>query len=44
MKYHTKEWIQYSTAVTIVISAIVIAFLAFLCTATIAGGVQIYIA
>ena len=44
MKQNTKEWIQYSTAIAMVASAIIIAFVAFACTATIAGGVLIYIA
>lgn len=44
MKQNTKDWIQYSTAIAMVVSAIVIAFLAFIVTATIASGVLIYIA
>ena len=44
MKQNTKDWIQYSTAIAMVVSAIVIAFLAFIVTATIASGVPIYIA
>ena len=44
MKQNTKDWIQYSTAIAMVVSAIAIAFLAFLVTATIASGVLIYIA
>lgn len=44
MKQNTKDWIQYSTAVAMVISAIAIAFLAFIITSTIASGVLIYIA
>ena len=44
MKQNTKDWIQYSTAIAMVISAIVIAFFAFIVTTTIASGVLIYIA
>ena len=44
MKQNTKDWIQYSSAIAMVISAIVIAFLAFILTSTIASGVLIYIA
>lgn len=44
MKQNTKDWIQYSTAVAMIASAIVIAFLAFFFTADIASGVLIYIA
>ena len=44
MKQNTKDWIQYSTAVAMVASAIAIAFLAFIITNTIASGVLNYIA
>ena len=44
MKQNTKDWIQYSTAIAMVISAIVIAFLAFIITSNIASGVLIYVA
>ena len=44
MKQNTKDWIQYSTAIAMIVSAIVIAFLAFILTATIASGVLIYVA
>lgn len=44
MKQSTKDWIQYSTAIAMVVSAIVIAFLAFILTSTIESGVLIYIA
>lgn len=44
MKQNTKDWIQYSTAIAMVASAIAIAFLAFIVTATIASGVLIYVA
>jgi hypothetical protein len=44
MKQNTKDWIQYSTAIAMVVSAIVIAFLAFIITYNIGSGVLIYIA
>ena len=44
MKQNTKDWIQYSSAVVMVLSAIVIAFVALILTSTIASGVLIYIA
>ena len=44
MKQNTKDWIQYSSAIAMVTSAIVIAFLAFIITTNIASGVLIYIA
>ena len=44
MTQSTKDWIQYSTAIAMVASAIVIAFLAFIITSTIESGVLIYIA
>ena len=44
MKQSTKEWIQYSTAIAMVVSAIALAFLAFILTSTIGSGVLIYIA
>lgn len=44
MKQNTKDWIQYCSAVAMVISAIVIAFVALILTSTIASGVLIYIA
>lgn len=44
MNKNTKDWIQYSTATAMVISAIVIAFVALILTSDIASGVLIYIA
>lgn len=44
MKQNTKDWIQYSTAIAMVASAIIIAFVAFIVTTNIASGVLIYIA
>lgn len=44
MKQNTKDWIQYISAIAMVISAIVIAFVALILTSTIASGVLIYIA
>lgn len=43
MLANTKEWIQYSTAIAMVASAIVLAFLSFFITSTIASGVLWYI-
>lgn len=43
MQANTKEWIQYSTAIVMVASAIVLAFLSFFITSTIASGVLWYI-
>lgn len=44
MKQNTKDWIQYSTAIAMILSAIVIAFVAFILTTDIASGVLIYVA
>ena len=44
MKQNTKDWIQYSSAIAMITSAIVLAFIAFIVTATIASGVLIYVA
>ena len=44
MKQSTKDWIQYSTAIAMVTSAIALVFLAFFLTSTIGSGVLIYIA
>lgn len=44
MKQNTKDWIQYSTAIAMIVSAIVIVFVAFFLTTTIASGVLIYVA
>ena len=44
MKQNTKDWIQYSSAIAMVSSAIIIAFVALILTSTIASGVLIYIA
>ena len=43
MKQNTKDWVQYGTAIAMVASAIIIAFVAFIMTTTIASGVLIYI-
>ena len=44
MNQNTKDWIQYISAIAMVCSAIVIAFVALILTSTIASGVLIYIA
>lgn len=43
MKMHTKEVIQYSTAVVMISSAIVLAFLSFILTLTVGAGVLTYV-
>ena len=43
MKSHTKEVIQYGTAVGMICSAIVLAFLSFILTLTIGAGVLTYV-
>ena len=43
MKANTKDWIQYSTAMAMVASAIVLAFLSFIIINTVPGGVLLYI-
>lgn len=44
MKSNTKDWIQYGTALTMVASGIVLAFLSFLLLSIIESGVLMYIA
>ncbi len=44
MKQNTKDWIQYSSAMAMIASAIFLAMIAFILTATIASGVLIYVA
>ena len=43
MKQNTKEWIQYASAITLIVSAIALAFLSFGLTFTIGAGVLTYI-
>lgn len=43
MKAHTKEMIQYMTAVVMITSAIVLAFVSFFLTLTIGAGVLTYV-
>jgi hypothetical protein len=43
MKAHTKEVIQYSTAVVMIASAIILAFVSFILTYTIGAGVLTYV-
>ncbi len=43
MKAHTKEVIQYGTAVVMIASAIVLAFVSFYLTYTIGAGVLTYV-
>lgn len=43
MKPHTKEVVQYGTAVVMIASAIVLAFLSFILTLTVGAGVLTYV-
>lgn len=43
MKQNTKDWIQYINATALIISAIVIAFVAFFIINDVPGGVNTYI-
>lgn len=43
MKTNTKDWIQYSTAIAMIASAIVLTFLDYLVTQTIGQGVLWYV-
>jgi hypothetical protein len=43
MKQNTKDWIQYGSAVMLIISGIVIAFISLIITMTIGAGVLAYI-
>lgn len=43
MKENTKEWIRYGSAIALIASAIVLAFVSFVVTLTIGAGVIAYI-
>lgn len=43
MKQNTKEWIRYGSAIALIVSAIVMAFISFVVTLTIGPGVLAYI-
>lgn len=43
MKQNTKDWIQYISAIALILSAIVLAFTAFLTIKDVPGGVNTYI-
>ncbi len=43
MKTNTKDWIQYSTAIAMIASAIILTFLDYLMTQTIGQGVLWYV-
>ncbi len=43
MKQNTKEWIQYGSAVALILSAITLAFVSFIVIQTIGAGVLTYI-
>lgn len=43
MKQNTKDWIQYMSAIALILSAIVLAFTSFLAINDVPGGVNTYI-
>ncbi len=43
MQANTKDWIQYSTAIAMISSAIILTFISFFLTATVVGGVLWYV-
>lgn len=43
MKTNTKDWIQYSSAIAMIASAIILTFIAFFITSTVGGGVLTYV-
>lgn len=43
MKTNTKDWIQYSTAIAMIASAIILTFLDYLVTQTVGQGVLWYV-
>lgn len=43
MKQNTKDWIQYSSAIALIASAIILAFTAFFAINDVPGGVNTYI-
>lgn len=43
MKQNTKDWIQYMSAVALILSAIVLAFTSFLMIQEVAAGVNTYV-
>lgn len=44
MQQNTKDWLQYSSAILMLVSAVVIAFVSLLAYGTVVGGVLIYVA
>lgn len=44
MKQNTKDWIQYSSAIFMLISAVTMAFISFFSLSTVVGGVLAFIA
>ena len=43
MKQNTKDWIQYTSAITLILSAITLAFTSFLTIQEVAAGVNTYV-
>ena len=43
MQANTKDWIQYSTAIAMIASAIILTFISFFVTSTVVGGVLWYV-
>jgi len=44
MKANTKEWVQYSSAIAMIVSGIVLAFLSFFMKGDVTDGVLLYLA
>jgi len=43
MKQNTKDWIQYASAVALILSAITLAFTSFITISDVPGGVNTYV-
>lgn len=43
MQANTKDWIQYSTAIAMITSAIILAFVSFIVASTVTAGVLWYV-
>ena len=43
MQANTKDWIQYSTAIAMIASAIILAFVSFIVASTVTAGVLWYV-
>lgn len=44
MKANTKEWVQYSSAIAMIVSGIILAFLSFFMKGDVTDGVLLYLA